>query len=71
MAFEDLATFCKSFGLFPDIITRQNLLQVYQSFLSNNFDEKTFDLNSLINLLGVVALQYDVLGKDGEEYSNT
>jgi hypothetical protein len=22
MAFEDLATFCKAFGLFPDIVTR-------------------------------------------------
>ena len=56
MAFEDLASFCKQFGLFPEIITRQNLLQLYQSFLVNNFDEKTFDLNALINLLGAVAL---------------
>jgi hypothetical protein len=59
MTFEDLATFCKVFGLFPDIVTRPSLLLVYQSFLLNNYDEKTFELNSLINLLGVVALQYD------------
>ena len=26
MAFEDLATFCLAFGLFPDIVTRQSLL---------------------------------------------
>lgn len=56
MAFEDLVTFCKAFGLFPDIVTRPSLLLVYQSFLLNDYDERTFDLNSLINLLGVVAL---------------
>ena len=59
MTFENLITFCKSFGLFPELIARQNLILMYQSFLHNNYDEKTFDIGSLILLLGVVALQYD------------
>ena len=57
MTFENLVTFCKSFGLFPEVIAKQTLLSLYQSFLQNNFDEKTFDLGSLVLLLGVVGLQ--------------
>jgi hypothetical protein len=56
MTFENLASFCKAFGLFPEAVTRGTLLALYQSFLHNNFDEKTFDLGSLVLLLGVVGL---------------
>ena len=59
MKFENLVTFCKAFGLFPETITKQNLLLLYQSFLHNNYDERTFDHGSLILLLGAVALQYE------------
>jgi hypothetical protein len=68
MSFENLCTFCKEFGLYPETITKQNLLQLYQSFLHNNYDERTFDHGSLVLLLGVVALQYQ---DDQESYSNS
>ena len=58
MTFENLVTFCKDFGIFPVSVSKQDLLCLYQSFLHSNFDESTFDLSSLILLLGVVALQY-------------
>ena len=60
MTFENLVTFCNQFGLFPETITRQNLLSLYQSFLHNNYDESTFDVGSLILLLGIVSLQNDI-----------
>lgn len=66
MTFENLCTFFKAFGLYPESITKQNLLLLYQSFLHNNYDERTFDHGSLILLLGVVALQYQ---DQGEQYS--
>lgn len=56
MTFENLATFCKDFGLFPSTTTKQSLLQIYQSLLTNNYDEKTFELDQLIKLIGVIAL---------------
>ena len=68
MTFEELSIFLRAFGLYPDIVTKHTLLQLYQSFLHNNYDEGTFDIGSLILLLGVVGLQN---GTPNEEYSNT
>jgi hypothetical protein len=56
MSFENVTTFCKAFGLFPSVTTKQSLLQIYQSLLTNNYDEKTFEVDQLIKLIGVVAL---------------
>jgi|LauGreDrversion4_2_1035121.scaffolds.fasta_scaffold197511_1 hypothetical protein len=56
MTFEILVLFLKDFGIFPSIIAKQDLIQYYQAFLHNNFDERSFDLGSLVLLLGVVAL---------------